>query len=78
MSRSPAGSSTCCKSNTTSSPGIPAILYCPCGSLCDAEAQKLGTVNMRTAISVIIRKRIRLVNPENTFRCNAALHERDS
>lgn len=47
--------------------------YFHCGSLYDAEAQKLGIVNMRTATSGIFQKWIRLVNPENTFDYNAAL-----
>lgn len=47
--------------------------YFHCGSLYDAEEQKLGIVNMRTATSGIFQKWIRLVNPENTFDYNAAL-----
>ena len=44
-----------------------------CGSLYDAEKEKLGIVNMRTVTSGIFQKWMNMVNPQNTFDYNAAL-----
>ena len=44
-----------------------------CGSLYDAEKEKLGIVNMRTVTSGIFQKWLQMVNPQNIFDYNGAL-----
>jgi predicted aldo/keto reductase-like oxidoreductase len=44
-----------------------------CGSLYDAETQKLGIVVMRTVTSGIFQRWVQMVNPANTFNYSPAL-----
>jgi len=44
-----------------------------CGSLYEAEKQKMGIISMRTVTSGTFQKWIKMVNPENTFDYTPAL-----